>query len=1051
MLLAPASASDFLGFMLRPNFLAMFMAAAVPLAAMNHAGRPEDLRPFAAAETPGGPGPGALVPNFRLTDHRGSTRELSYESTAKAVVLVFTGTGSPRALRTSASLRALRARYPASEVVIWQVDSSAAAPAAAIAAEQALFNNDLPVLRDEAQLVASELGVTQQTEAFVLSPGPNSVILYRGPLDNADPASLSAATVNHVAEALEAVLAGRTPERARLAMPAAAPRIDLPPAPSINYATDVAPIVQRRCISCHSTGNIAPHAYTRFDDLASRANSIRASILTRRMAPWHADAEYGAWSNEVALTPLESATLHAWTKAGAPRGTGNDPLPAAVPAANSGWPLGQPDLVLTIPRQSVPATGKVDYAYITLAVPVDRERWLRAAVVRPGNPKVVHHALVFEGTLFDVLAAAGGQGGFFAGYVPGLAQTWYPPGTGKRLRKDSALTFQMHYTTTGTPETDETQIGLYFTDTAPPRELQTRSAYSPIIPVNTISIPARVRDYQREATFTPSATRDVMLYELSPHMHYRGKWFRYEALYPDGSVETLLNVPQYDFNWQTGYRFTEPKRLPAGTTLRVRGSFDNSPQNPFNPNPNVVVRGGDQTDDEMFIGYLNYSDLGERAPVRAPAFAANPVARARVGQAFRLPVEAGAASTITATGLPEGLSLANGIISGTPKSAGRSTVRLQAANSAGTAAAVLDLTVAPPPGAPEFTAQPRSVRARLGSTVTFTAAVGATTATTYTWYVRGGEFCNTEGPVLTLTNVTAAHAGDWVCVASNAAGATRSEPASLSLEFSGLVNLSARASVGTGANVVIPGITVRGTKPKTLLIRAAGPALANFGVGGTIANPLLGVFDANGDRMLANDNWSDVPNLAELRAATAAQGAFALPEGGRDAAMLVTLPPGGYTVQVAGSGTGTAAQGVAIVEVYEADANPSTLVNLSCRANVGVDDDVLIAGFAVSGVAPKRVLIRAVGPTLSALGVTGTLADPILEVINQATGATVTANDNWTGDLATVFGSVGAFALNPGSADAALVTTLPPGAYTAKVSGSNRGTGVALVEVYELP
>jgi hypothetical protein len=391
------------------------------------------------------------------------------------------------------------------------------------------------------------------------------------------------------------------------------------------------------------------------------------------------------------------------------------------------------------------------------------------------------------------------------------------------------------------------------------------------------------------------------------------------------------------------------------------------------------------------------------------------------------------------------------VISGTPKSAGRSSVRLTAANAVGSAASILDLTVAPASGAPEFTSHPRSVRARLGSTVTFTAAVNSGPGTIYTWYVRGGEFCNTEGPVLTLTNLTAAHAGDWVCVASNPAGSSRSEPASLSLEFSGLVNLSARASVGTGANVVIPGITVRGTKPKTLLIRAAGPALAAFGVGGTLANPSLGVFDSRGDRVLANDNWSDVPNLGDLRAATAAQGAFALPEGGRDAAMLVTLPPGGYTVQVAGAGTGAAAQGVAIVEVYEADANPSTLVNLSCRANVGVDDNILIAGFAISGVAPKRVLIRAVGPTLGALGVTGALSDPRLEVVNQATGSTAAANDNWTADLANVFSSVGAFALNPGSTDAAVVATLPPGSYTAKVSGANRGTGVALVEVYELP
>ena len=1037
--------------MLRPAFLALVACLATPLVAMNHAGRPEDLRAFAAAETPGGPGPGDLVPNFRLTDHRGATRELHYDSTVRAVVLVFTGTGSPRALQTSASLRALRARYPANEVIIWQIDSSAAVTAAALAAEQALFNNELPVLRDEAQLVASELGVTRQTEAFVLSPGPGSVIQYRGPLDNGDPASLSPATENHVMAALDAVLAGRAPARSRITMPATAPRIELPPAPSISYALDIAPIVQRRCIECHSPGNIAPHSYTRFEDLASRANSIRASLLTRRMAPWHADAEYGTWSNEVALTPAESATLHAWAKAGAPRGAGADPIAAAIPTPAATWPLGQPDLVLTIPRQSIPATGKVDYVYITLAVPIDRERWLRAAVVRPGNPKVVHHSLVFEGTLFDVLAAAGGQGGFFAGYVPGLAQTWYPPGTGKRLRRDAALTLQMHYTPTGAPETDETQVGLYFTDTAPARELQTRSAYSPIIPLNTIAIPARAREYLREASFTPSATRDVLLYELSPHMHYRGKWFRYEATYPDGTTETLLNVPQYDFNWQSGYRLAEPKRLPAGTVIRVRGSFDNSPLNPFNPNPNVIVRGGDQTDDEMFIGYLNYAELGEKAPARAPSFPANLAARARVGEAFRLPVEVATATTLSAAGLPDGLSLAGAVISGTPKSAGRSSVRLTAANAVGSAASILDLTVAPASGAPEFTSHPRSVRARLGSTVTFTAAVNSGPGTIYTWYVRGGEFCNTEGPVLTLTNLTAAHAGDWECVAYNPAGSSRSEPASLSLEFSGLVNLSARASVGTGANVVIPGITVRGTKPKTLLIRAAGPALAAFGVGGTLANPSLGVFDSRGDRVLANDNWSDVPNLGELRAATAAQGAFALPEGGRDAAMLVTLPPGGYTVQVAGAGTGAAAQGVAIVEVYEADANPSTLVNLSCRANVGVDDNILIAGFAISGVAPKRVLIRAVGPTLGALGVTGALSDPRLEVVNQATGSTAAANDNWTADLANVFSSVGAFALNPGSTDAAVVATLPPGSYTAKVSGANRGTGVALVEVYELP
>ncbi len=169
------------------------------------------------------------------------------------------------------------------------------------------------------------------------------------------------------------------------------------------------------------------------------------------------------------------------------------------------------------------------YTYLTVPVPVTAERWLRAAVVRPGNAAVVHHALVFEGTLLDVLANAGGLGGYFAGYVPGMEPAFYPDDTGKRVRAGSSVTFQMHYTTTGKAESDQTQLGLYFAAAPPARELLTRSAFT-----TNIDVPAGAPEYEREATYTPSATRDVMLYELSPHMHYRGKRFKYEALYPGG-------------------------------------------------------------------------------------------------------------------------------------------------------------------------------------------------------------------------------------------------------------------------------------------------------------------------------------------------------------------------------------------------------------------------------------------------------------------------------------------------------------------------------------
>jgi hypothetical protein len=212
------------------------------------------------------------------------------------------------------------------------------------------------------------------------------------------------------------------------------------------------------------------------------------------------------------------------------------------------------------------------------------------------------------------------------------------------------------------------------------------------------------------------------------------------------------------------------------------------------------------------------------------------------------------------------------------------------------------------------------------------------------------------------------------------------------------------------------------------------------------------MFDAANQKIVVNDNWGDVPDAVGLKSAFAAQGAFALPDGSRDSAALVTLPPGSYTVQVAGVGTGTVATGVALVEVYEADASPSTLVNLSCRANVGTGANNLFAGFVISGTQSRRMLVRAVGPTLAQFGLTGTLATPKLEIYDSKS-ALVTSNSGWNDDpkLAAAFTNAGAFALPAGSKDAALLVTLPPGAYTAQISGVNNTTGLAIVEVYDLP
>ncbi|MEY2880365.1 MAG: hypothetical protein RLZZ15_2745, partial [Verrucomicrobiota bacterium] len=804
--------------MLRPRLLLALALAFAPfarLAAMPH-GSPPDLRAFAAAAA-GAPAPGALIPDFRLTDHAGVTRQLHYDSTAKAVVLVFTRAGSPRALQTAAALRALRARFPAADVTVWQVDSNLAADRNVVAAEQLLFNNDTPVLLDDAQLVATEVGATHQLETLVLKVlGPGLLqLVYRGPLDNADPATLAAPTTPLASDAVAATLAGRAPALANVPLPAATPALDLPPATVPDYARDVAPVVQRRCVSCHSPGNIAPHVYAKFADLADRATQIRADMLLKKMAPWHADPQFGAFSNNVVLSAAESSTLYNWSRAGAPRGTGTDPL-LTTQAPTADWPLGTPDLILTIPSQSLPATGLIDYKYVTINATNTTDKWLRAAVVKPGNTRVVHHALIFDGTLVDVLLSSGGLGGFFAGYVPGLEQTWFPENTGKLLRAGNPITFQMHYTTSGKAETDQTQIGFYYYAAKPALELQTKAAANALL-----SIPAGARDSATTASFVASATKDVLLYELNPHMHLRGKRMRFDALYPDGTTETLVNVPHYDFAWQSNYRLAQPKRLPAGTSIRVSGAFDNSALNPNNPNPAQRVTFGEQTGDEMFIGYINYAELADRPTTKPPMFASKLTARATVGAAFALKLDAANSPTaFRADTLPAGLTLDSrtGAISGRPTAAGRSAVTVYADNTAGSAATTLDLVVGAAPTAPIFTTQPQSVRAYLGQNVTLTAAVAGAAPITYTWFCRGSEFCNTDSPVLPLTSITAAYAGDFYCVASNAAGSATSAVATLSLEFNGLVNLSARANVGTGANVVIPGITVTGTKPKTLLV-----------------------------------------------------------------------------------------------------------------------------------------------------------------------------------------------------------------------------------------
>ncbi len=553
------------------------------------------FRAISAADLP----PRERAPNFRLLDDGLKSWDLAYHQTNGAIVLVFIDSRIVD-LAAREMVDQMTTTFEGKGVSFWLIDS---APEDASAPPKTINTNPnprLPLLSDSAQLVARVYGI-EATPTAVAIDSASGMVLYRGPI--ASSASPSELLKNALEEFLQSkpLTVFQAPESGFA--------LTFKNAAKPSYAIDVAPLLQTKCAACHSQGNIAPWALTDYQTVRTYAPLIREKLLTQQMPPWHADPRFGKFSNDASLKPAESAMLVDWIEHGALRGDGADPLAEAPPPPLDypvTWPaeLGKPDFIVSIPKQTLPATGEIAYRYLEVTTTIPSNVWLRAAVVRPGNRRSVHHCLVFLGNRLDVLlGSAGGLGGFFAGYVPGVKATVFPGNTGKFLTQGQVITFQMHYTATGQTETDQTEIGFYTMPAPPALELKTGSAYS----VN-IDIPPGAPEVVLQAQTVPSKTKDILLYEMSPHMHYRGSWFRFEARYPNGTSEILLSVPKYEFHWQTLYRLAEPKRLPAGTAIRCTGAFDNSARNPENPDPTQRVRFGEQTDDEMFIGYFNYSE-----------------------------------------------------------------------------------------------------------------------------------------------------------------------------------------------------------------------------------------------------------------------------------------------------------------------------------------------------------------------------------------------------------------------------------------------------------
>ncbi len=410
---------------------------------------------------------------------------------------------------------------------------------------------------------------------------------------------------------------------------------------SVTFYKDVLPVLQKNCQNCHRPGEAGPMSFLSYESTRPYAKAIKAAVLTKKMPPWFADPHYGKFANDRTMAQSDIATLVSWVDNGAKPGNPKD-APAPV-AFVDGWGIGKPDLVIEMPQAfEIPASGTIDYQYMVIPTGFTEDKYVQFAEARPQDRERVHHIIAFirepgspwmkdakPGVPFvpaelireaqkkareqgnngeaqpqgnrrrqQVGEDGGGMGDFLAGYAPGVPPQALKPGQAKLIKAGSDIILQMHYTANGKASTDRSRVGIIFAKEKPTERVLTLAAANP-----KFAIPPGDPNYQVDSKI--QLQTETTLVSLLPHMHLRGKDFEYRIVYPSGETETLLKVPHYSFSWQLWYVLDKPKTLPAGTVIECTAHFDNSPNNPANPDPSKEIHFGEQSWDEMMIGFFD--------------------------------------------------------------------------------------------------------------------------------------------------------------------------------------------------------------------------------------------------------------------------------------------------------------------------------------------------------------------------------------------------------------------------------------------------------------
>jgi peroxiredoxin len=560
--------------------------------------------------------------SFSLLDLIGTGHDLGQNDAKRVRAFVFLSTECPVSNGYTKTLNDLHAKLPQGKVDLFGVVADPTVSRTQAAKHFAEYNTDFPVLFDASGLLVRALKPTHVPEAFVLDR--DGKLAYRGAIDNAWEAlgrRRPKAERHFLADAIAEAVDGKP-----VAMPETTPvgcLIETPPPgdvkATVTYARDIAPIIQARCLNCHRDGQVAPFALADYEQTAKRAKQIVRVTQDRLMPPWIPSPGHDKFVGERWLTDRELELFKAWAETGRAKGDDADLPPA--PKFAEGWRLGKPDLIVKMAEPfTVPADGPDLLQNFVVPIDIPEDKMVAAVEFHPGNKRVCHHAVLFlddSGTARKLDKATpepgyanfGGPGflpsGALGGWSVGNTPRPLPNGMGRYLKKGSDLVVQMHYHPTGKKEVDQSEIGLYFVKKPVAESLKEKAKLVGSIWMANyeMDIAAGEKNYKRSTSYT--LPKEVIMVGVVPHMHLLGKAMKVTATLPDMSVKTLIDIKNWNYNWQDEYYYERPFKLPAGTRLDVEASFDNSADNPSNPSsPPKRVTWGDGTTDEMLFCFF---------------------------------------------------------------------------------------------------------------------------------------------------------------------------------------------------------------------------------------------------------------------------------------------------------------------------------------------------------------------------------------------------------------------------------------------------------------